>query len=222
MRASSLLRQGLAMRIDRRSFWFLDAVVELRENLAVLGSPNIEVITNRRPHGLEARELAPMLASLCEAGLIRVKHSETDALARTLPEIESALAMSSCAPGRYSGFWYGLTPEGGAVWESLTRPDWSRYSKGWSDGDEHCFEAGGHELAGEEFAREASRPSRVLVPGSAVWTVMRPWSATYWKTVPVGFQVRYRSTRGKWDRVAEGIWEKRHPVQRPWYEQPAF
>ncbi|AFE06859.1 hypothetical protein COCOR_06311 [Corallococcus coralloides DSM 2259] len=185
------------MRMDRRSFWLLDAVVELSENLAVLRSPDLELITNRRTHGLEARELAPMLASLCEAGLIWVKHLETDALARTLPEIESALAVSSCTPGRYSGFWYGLTPEGGAVWESLARPDWSRYSTGWSDGEEHFIEAGARELAEEEFARASSRPSRVLVPGSAVWTVMRPWSATYWKTMPVGFQVRYRSTRGK-------------------------
>ncbi|WP_147445370.1 hypothetical protein [Corallococcus aberystwythensis] len=210
------------MRVDRRSFWFLDAVVESRENLAVLGSLDIEVITNRRTHGLEARELAPMLASLCEAGLIEVTREDSDGRARSLPEIESAFAMSQCKPGHYSGFWYGLTSEGGAAWESMTRADWSRYSKGWSDGEEHCLEAGGHELAEEEFARWSSQPSRVLVPGSAVWKVMQPWSATYWKTVPLGFQVRYWAKRGKWDGVAEWIWERRHPVQRPWYEQPEF
>ncbi|NOJ95160.1 hypothetical protein HMI51_19750 [Corallococcus coralloides] len=190
-----MLRQGLVMRIDRRSFWFLDAVVELRENLAVLRSPDIEVILNRRTHGLEARELAPMLASLCEAGLIRVKHSETDALVRTLPEIESALAVSSCKPGRYSGFWYGLTPEGGAAWESLTRPDWNRYSTSSRRRREVCIQAGSREVAEAEFAWQSMEPSQVLVPGSEVWTVMRPWPATYWKTLPMGFQVRYRWAR---------------------------
>ena len=209
------------MRIDRRSFWFLDAVVEYGENLAVLASPGIELTLNRRTHRLEVRELAPMLASLCEAGLIRVKHMETDALARTLPEIESAFAMSSCKPGRYSGFWYHLTPEGGAVWESLTRPDWSRYCTGAWEPGQSCLEAGSRERLEEELTWQAADPWSVRVPGSDEWTVLRPWEATYWKTLPVGFEVRYQRIDKKYlaCNLRPG---PRVAPPRPWYENPAY
>ncbi|GMU09689.1 hypothetical protein ASNO1_59430 [Corallococcus caeni] len=189
------------------------------ENLAVLGSPDIEIIINRRTHGLEARELAPMLASLCEAGLIEVKHHDSGVRARSLPEIESAFAVSSCRPGRYSGFWYTLTPEGGALWESLTRPDWSRYCKGEWGKEQTCLKAGSHERLEAELTWQATDPWSERVSGSEVWTVVRPWEATYWKTLPEGFEVRYRRIDKKY--LACNLQAARRPVPPPpWYDKP--
>jgi hypothetical protein len=206
------------MRIDARSFWFLDEVVELGLNLAVLCSPDIEVIVNRPSHGLDEHELAPMLASLCAAGFIEVKGPD-DVLARTLREIEDAFAVSRCSPVPHTGFQYFLTPEGGAAWERLTRPDWSRYFVTALSRQETWIEAASLEAAEGEFRWEATDPSHVPVPGSEIRTVMRPWAATYWKTLPIGYKVHFRWTHGVGSNV---LWSQGCPKRRPWYEQPKF
>ncbi|WP_223636884.1 hypothetical protein [Corallococcus sp. EGB] len=163
-----------------------------------------------------------MLASLCEAGLIEVQHIETGALARSHQEIERALAMNSCKPAHYSGFWYHLTDKGGAMWESLARPDWGRYSKGRREEEESFIEAGSRECAEAEFAWWSTDPSKTLLPGSEAWTGLQPWDATYWKTLSVGFRVHYRWTAGPKNHFAWHLWSKRRPIQRPWHEKPAF
>ena len=31
-----------------------------------------------------------------------------------------------------------------------------------------------------------------IIPNTVVWETLTPWQATYWKTLPVGYQVRYQ------------------------------
>jgi hypothetical protein len=205
----------MSIHIDRKTFWFLDEVVESGVNLAVLRSPRIEEILNRRTHGLGDNELVEFLASLCQAGLIEVKNKE-GVRACTLHEVERAFAQSGCVPRHYSGFWYSLTPVGGAAWESVTHPEWSRYtdySMGLSD---IRIEAGSRERAHEEYAQASTDPAHVPVPGSYEESLLQPWAATYWKTLPTGFRIQYAWVEG----TSNVAWQLRQPRPRPWYTTP--
>lgn len=207
------------MRVDRLTFWFLDAVIEMGENLAVLKSPHIEEVMNRRTHGLGERELVEFLASLCQAGLVEVKN-EDDVRACSLREVERAFSTSRREPGHYSGFWYYLTPAGGAAWESVTNPDWDRFLTQWLSvrPNQVCIEAATRERAVEAFNRASADPAHVPVPGSYRETLLQPWEATYWKTLPSGVRIQYAWTKGK-SNVA---WLQRQPREQPWYSQPAL
>ncbi|QSQ22433.1 hypothetical protein JY651_46195 [Pyxidicoccus parkwayensis] len=203
------------MHIDRQTFWFLDAVIEMGENLAVLKSPRIEEILNRRTHGLGERELVEQIASLCQSGLIEVKNDDGVRVC-SLDDVDRAFAESRCEPRHYSGFWYSLTPAGGAAWESVTHPDWSCYLSHWTRREEVCIEAATRERAVEEFNRASTDPAHVPVPGSYRETLLEPWEATYWKTLPSGVRIQYAWTKGG-SNVA---WQLRQPQAKPWYNVP--
>ncbi|NMO17420.1 hypothetical protein HPC49_06835 [Pyxidicoccus fallax] len=203
------------MRIDRQTFWFLDLVIELRENLAVLRSSNIEEIINRPTHGLGERELVEALTALCQAGLIEVAN-EHGVRACSPHEVERAFAESSCKPRHYSGFWYGLTPAGGAAWESVTRPDWSLYSTYGAGQEDICIEAASHERALEEFAWASKDPTHVPIMSSYQETRLQPWEATYWKTLSEGFRIQYAWAKGR----NTTAWLLSKPFSRRWYEEP--
>ena len=133
-------------------------------------------------------------------------------LGRSLHRSEIEAALHGCGPVMS----YGMTSRGGARWEAVAKPDWSRFldESAGLDPDEV-------EVAGLDRDRVASHIRRytrfAVVPGSERWETLIPWQATYWKTIPRG----YRVTVG---------WPREAPTKAPdwdgyerwiqWYNNP--
>ncbi len=202
--------------MDEAEFWLLDVVVTGRVHLDWLLCEELEVALNRPGHGLDPDTLLELTDRLFRGGFIDAHGPRpTDdgedsgrSLRRT--EIEAALH------GRGPDFSYGMTARGGARWEAVTKPDWSRFLDESAGLDPDEVEVAG--LDRDRVASHIRQHTRfAVVPDSERWETLIPWQATYWKTVPRG----YRVTTG---------WQREEPTGAPdwdgyerwlqWYNDP--
>jgi hypothetical protein len=174
--------------MDEAEFWLLDVVVEGRVHLDWLLMEELDVALNRPGHGLGPDALLDLVDRLFRGGFIDAyglqRSEDREDLGRSLHRSEIEAALYGCGPG----FAYGMTARGGARWEAVTKPDWSRFldESAGTDPDDV-------EVAGLDRDRVASHLRRhtlwAVVPGSERWETLIPWPATYWKTIPRGYRV---------------------------------
>lgn len=181
--------------MNRAEYWILDSVAAAEFPLDALADEGRTVNTlNRRWHGLARGELLDALCGLFEGGRLAARRRGGAPFRPTRAEVSEALDFT---PGRgregdsAREAYYFLTPEGGALWESVARPDWSLYVYQWSDEAEAEIYARTRRAAEQSLALEPYRGRRVA-PGTEVWERLKPWRATYWKTLDEGHRVRYR------------------------------
>jgi hypothetical protein len=210
--------------LTRAEYWLLELVVELRYPLTCLREPGVAEHTNRSGHGLDASELAQMMTTFLGAGLIELKRGIDDSAESVLERFD-AVAMAelrgeSPGPGptareQVAGrTYYGLTPDGGAVWERFASPRWNLFVAGdkWdlpadppaalSGIDRGMVTHTLHELSGTMF---------VLEEPSVAWSVVRPWKATYWRTFPEAHRVEFCATEVAAERQTQ-------PSLARWYD----
>jgi hypothetical protein len=202
--------------MDEAEFWLLDVVVEGRVHLDWLLWDELDVALNRPVHGLDPDALLDLVDRLFRGGFIdawelRCSDDRED-MRRSLDRSEIEAALHGCGPG----FAYGMTARGGARWEAVTKPDWSRFIEESAGLDPDEVEA-----AGLDRDRVASFIRQhtlwAVVPDSERWETPIPWEATYWKTFPRG----YRVTTG-WQREApdkERDWDA-YKRWMQWYTNP--
>ena len=101
--------------------------------------------------------------------------------------------------GKLPAFYY-LTPQGGAKWESVSNPNWNRFYRGRFS-SEHDIETGLSEAevisCSPELIENHLRVSGYLdglvrIPETVIWSEIKPWQATYWKTLPKAYKVNYK------------------------------
>ena len=104
----------------------------------------------------------------------------------TLSEIKAAL------DGKLSTGYY-LSPQGGARWESLCRPDWNRFyqQRSSSKREQSQIICADPKLI-EKILEFSCFHDKIPIPETEVWDVLEPWSATYWKTLPKAYRCRYQ------------------------------
>ena len=113
--------------MDEAEFWLLDVVVEGRVHMDWLLWDELDVALNRPVHGLDPDALLDLVDRLFRGGFIdawelRCSDDRED-MRRSLDRSEIEAALHGCGPG----FAYGMTSRGGARWEAVTKPDWSRF-----------------------------------------------------------------------------------------------
>jgi hypothetical protein len=202
--------------MDEAEFWLLDVVVMGRVRLGWLLLEDLDEALNRPGHGLDPDALLDLLDRLFRGGIIdaagpRRSGDRADSN-RSLhrPGIEAAL--NGFAPGTS----YGMTSRGGARWEAVTKPDWSRFldESAGTDPDEV-------EVAGTDRDRVASHLRRhtlfAVEPGTERWEELIPWRATYWKTMPRGYRVTAAWQREAPDKPPD--WDAYNRWIR-WYTNP--
>ena len=115
------------MSIDEAEFWLLDVVVTGRVHLDWLLWEQLEVALNRPGHGLDPDALLDMVDRLFRGGFIDAygprRSDDRGDLGRSLHRSEIEAALHGCGPVMS----YGMTSRGGARWEAVTKPDWSRF-----------------------------------------------------------------------------------------------
>ena len=188
--------------MDEAEFWLLDVVVRARVHLDWLLWEHLDEALNRPGHGLDPDVLLDMVDRLFRGGFIDAagprRSGEPGDLGLSLHRSEIEAALHGYRPG----LSYGMTSRGGARWEAVAKPDWSRFldESAGLDPDEV-------EMAGLDRDRVASHLQRhtlwAVVPGSERWTELIPWQATYWKTLPRGYRVRVPWPRESPDKAPD-------------------
>lgn len=178
--------------MDKNEYWLLDSVVEGWYPIGWLVSADVEGAFNKPNHGLNRDELISVLDSLFQRGDLLAERMEKSVskgfFIPTQKEIEDALSgRLDCS--------YGLTSQGGARWEEVSRPQWERYLTAWVYADP--LEGGEITGSDRQMVEKYDSLSHYYlgvsaVPGSKLWDVLEPWQATYWKVLPLGHRVRFR------------------------------
>ena len=202
----------------------LDAAVEHGVDIRTLAASNVGEILNRKPHGHPPEAIAGVLARMSADGEI-LFHRD---FARTAPAEAFdepqllALLAEPRATGRPS--WYRLTERGGAEWEAWARPQWSRYNTSCGRGNLAAIGAATASVAEELLGlEEYLEHQRVIVAGSIRRRAFRNWRATYWKTLPEGHLIAFRTRpqpRSEWSPMPHREWARWVDL-RKFYLKPA-
>ena len=206
---------------SRAENWLLDLVVTFRYPLCVLTHKETELLLNREGHGLSETELLGVLHRLFSDGLLIASRYTPDEaevyFSPTMNEIKSGLNPREVG----EEVDYGLTQEGGKIWEARSHPNWEKYLTG-----SYGMDAGEIISMDTNLARKALlfetrwRQSWDLI-SNPLWDVLSPWEATYWKTLPLGHRVRFEGTHFSEEQEQETPEESRqyYAALRQWSEE---
>jgi len=199
--------------MDKSEYWLLDSVVEAWCPLVWLVSEGIEESFNKRTHDLKRGELVSVLNHLFRRGDLLAKQNESE-FVPAQADIEEAF------DGRLDCL-YGLTSQGGARWEEVSRPQWDRYISAavYTEPNEGEIIGSDRRLIEEYDSLSHYVWALSVVADSRRWDVLQPWEATYWKTLPLGHRVRFRFDwvkRSPESKTDPAIWERIKRLQN-WY-----
>lgn len=227
---------SVAGSVDPLQLWILTATVEGPWYFPVLASAErFGRQSNFRIPEVDGPTLADAVERLLSSGLLMAEYHGQRIPWENRARIESWIAAE---PFTSDTVHFGLTPEGGALWERACEADWSRYLNGLGS----CSTI---DVVGEESTSwmhyEGATWSRVTEYARlyeidswhtrlrAKTRELRPWKATYWKTLPSGFRVstKYRhateESKEIWlaaRRAKLGVRSLIHELTR-WYRDPS-
>ena len=179
--------------MNKFEYWFLDTVVERPLHFNdLLPHPTYGCLDiNRAPLELSLTEMAKIMEGLFQRGDLLVIPPSEERFDLTQGFIPSRAQIEAALSERLNLFYF-LTPQGGQRWESVSNPKWEQYFS-WVEGYLTCAS---REMAEKILAIRHLLPygnSRYhVIPETAMWETLTPWQATYWKTLPVGYQVNYQ------------------------------
>jgi hypothetical protein len=161
-------------------FFILSIVCEHHHDLCVFDSPNLGELVNRPAPQFTRDELIDSLYDMFCCGDLAARRVTKRRRGRpfvpTREEIDAALCDAL-------DIEYGLTAQGGERWELMSQFDWNYHLAGSSER--------GVESEKAEMIDVYLAWTRRSMPGSERKTAVRPWKATYWKSLPEGIRVRY-------------------------------
>jgi hypothetical protein len=181
--------------MDYGEYWFLEIAVDAGIPIPFVdGSPEyLQSQWNLPWHELNRSQVLDVLERLQAAGDIEVRGDDQRPMILSREEFNQEIQLRRRGLGAK---FYWLTTRGGARWEHLTQADWDRYhSYDWDPNEDDVLEIGctSPETAERAFQYVApwSQYFRVIAESVSRRKVM-PWQATYWKTLDVGYVVRFR------------------------------
>jgi hypothetical protein len=200
-------------KANRAKFWLLDLVCKGAFPIHILVNNELELVVNRSVgHGLSSTELVDILWMLFEEKLLIAQiYEDPDdypvEITPTQKDIENALA------GKLD-LHYGLTSLGGEQWESFFEPNWNWYVSGWLRREEVSFSGSDRQIVEQYLPSLRYSSQQEVIVGSEVWESLIPWQATYWKTLPSGWQVTCKTRE-----TDEYLGKIMPPEYREWLDQ---
>ncbi len=189
--------------MDSGERWLLDVVATFQIPVQWLLASNIEALLNRESHGLAASEVVNRLTNLLDAGHIAVSRPvEFGGEQLNLNGREVADALAEHSP---ETLYYGLTENGGDLWESIFHPSWELYVDATEGPEPERVEISSatrdlvEEYVGHIY--QGSLSSKLAIPGSQCWHHLQPWHATYWKVLAAGWRLDFRASPPDTDRA---------------------
>lgn len=199
----------MTQRFNRGEFWLLASSVEYSIPLPLLALPEwvpggtmntIDICLNRQGHGLGFQALVDTLLQARRNGWIEFgRPFMGDSVPLSEPDADEIAAFLRERGRGLDTVHYWLTTEGGAAWESFARPQWHRYlvsscqfpEDGSTFERSHTIETLDWQWLDKYLRAQAAE--QVVEAGSMTLDELRPWQATYWKTLPFGLRCTFRS-----------------------------
>jgi hypothetical protein len=208
--------------MDKGEYWIIDVAVQYFQYVSSLRYEEeyLEQAFNRKGHGLTYIEILDTLDSLFQKGDIiatcdpnDITPYSTEPFIPTREQID--MAMKAELP--YSVF-YGLTPQGGTRWESISQTNWDYFfdfanpeeanedrehdgllldsGQGFfytkSEREMEVIVIGGNQKILDEYLRHAmADPFKTVDIKSISMKTLGVWKPTYWKSLPQGCQLSY-------------------------------
>lgn len=188
----------MELRLTRGEYWLLETVVSAGCPLCFVAvecypkPEGMESMFNKPGHGLNRSQVVDTLDRLFKEGLIEARQNDR---LRALTKEEIAAELIEIPPPRdrrtLTSYW--LTAKGGAVWEEFAAPSWDCFLDTRLD---HETKTGVVTCMTSWLARKYLRYMNVaffeVEPESVDVKVVASWEATYWKTLPTGYQTSFR------------------------------
>lgn len=215
--------------MDRETYWLLDTVVEHPYSvswLAITPQSDLERAFNRDHHNMSLEQLIDRLQHLTGTGLLRLYDDRDEQRTPVL----ATHAMRTAIIANTPPLIYALTQRGGQIWESVSSPQWHRYIDGPSRAIPSDPDADwDNNLSGPTRERielyiHMLFPSHiypeVITEESLRWDVHHPWQVTYWKTLPQGYTLHFKTRTldvERWERAPSAEWRKQYDALTQWY-----
>jgi len=205
----------LAHNIDQADYALLNAValVDWQVYMLTPGEVPMEDMMNVPSHGLDADKLFHHFLRLWQRGLVECTGTSFESPLQPDAELLREQFNFADHPDRIIA--YRLTHEGGALWEEMTSPNWTLFIRSGSDEDrpDRLWVLG----AGDRDRLELLRRSGfgvAPVSGTEKWEELRPWKATYWKTIQVGYELKFEYSYQT--ECSLDDWKVRHELWGTW------
>ena len=181
--------------MERAEYWILDCALETSTPLCGLVSEQIEELFNRGSHGLSRPELIDLLGRMFGGGDLVVRELSRRELEKVGELFVPDIRQIEAGLRGERNLYYSITEQGGAKWEEVSKPEWSRYVSGWKYEDPKEFREGeaasmDRELVEEQLSMWSGLGVEIQF-FSQKWDRPAPWQATYWKSLPEGHRVTF-------------------------------
>jgi len=180
--------------MDSIDYQLLDYLSDAAVNVAQLVSPSASESFNKAPLRLSINQILSRLEILRRHGLATLSG-----------EGELLLPSHYDSSDDLSVYWVLLTEKGGAEWEALYAPDWTRYVSVSVDLDLPDEERLELEALQIDRLNEIEKDLHPLVSHLEIIKVT-PWHVTYWKSFDRGYRLTANLPRGGVDNLPDYIW----------------
>jgi hypothetical protein len=181
--------------MDYGEYWFLEIAIDGGIPFRFVdGSPRyLQEQWNLPWHELNRSQVLDVLERLQSAGDIAIRDEDNRPIGLSRDEMNEEIESRRRGPD-VKMYW--LTPQGGARWEQFTQANWDCYhSWDWDPDEDDVLEIGCISPDAVERAFQYVAPwnqyFRVIADSVSRRKDM-PWQATYWKTIDVGYIIRFR------------------------------
>jgi hypothetical protein len=226
----------MGTRLSHAEYWILDLVHEYGEAVHFLGNGHYG--NNKRYFEYGVEELREAVGRLAQEGWIVGYFSGLGAVKDIMltPElIERELLRRDIDYGSWTPekpepdpplVYYKMTVAGGGVWEEFAYPQWERFIEGigYLEAEPPEFPRGRGEAACaskkwlEDYLKGAHVEGVVIDFATLTWSEERPWRATYWKTLEVGYRARFEARLERAVPMREWPWL--HRFYHEWKGEP--
>jgi hypothetical protein len=179
--------------MNKLEYWFLDTAIEnvIGFSWIVPDERNCLAI-NCAPLDLNIPEIADVLETLFQKGdLLAIVYEDFNFYRGFIPSREQIEAGLEQRLG-VNNLGYFLTHQGGKRWESISKPDWSKYFTGATGQQEGYLMSASKTLLEKYLEIKSLVSEQFCISGTEVWETLIPWQVTYWKSLPVGYKVHYQ------------------------------
>jgi hypothetical protein len=199
--------------MNKIDYWFLNnALTEIISfNWIAPSDRDVDKLIIDSLTSLKTREVAESLNRLFQNGnLLAISPSELDLVyadsAReygtnnTLPSrgFIPSYSQIELALKQEENLFYFLTVQGGELWESVSHPKWNQYYFSAGNGHKHILRCHSHKMAEKlleiQYLVDFGSCYCSPVVETIEWTLFTPWQATYWKKLPLGYEINYKVT----------------------------
>lgn len=169
-----------------QEYWFLDTAVTSLIPLRSVVGPEVSLRFNKPDHRLSNKQVVELLERLCRRGWIFFARTGSSV---PIPDVDIRIIENALVENlpNEQRLVYGLTDQGGTLWEDASRPIWPLFWESLSDGQTTLYRTcNRHFINLIADARAQVSPS-TATPAAA--QPIAPFEATYWKRVSEGYEL---------------------------------